>query len=153
MMAIILLLTFVQVFAELKICNRKGAAWQRKLFQMNRKSPIFGFGLSIALSIGTGLAFGAAGMYVLASGLASTVITQVWYSMEEQLFNDINKRMSEVNDWFVANRDRWYKNLVLTLRTIRFLFQLCMLPFRLIFFVIDLFNKQADIRDYPKIRL
>lgn len=148
-----LVLTAVQVILELKICKADGNSVQQYLHHLNRKSPIFGLALSVVLSIVTSMAFGAGGMIVLGSGLLSTVITQVYYELPEQTYQDLKKRQRELSDWVDVAKHRWYRNMVITLRTIRFLFLVFLLPFKMLFWGIDGFNKMIGKVSNLKVRI
>ena len=114
---------------------------------------MFGLGLSVVLSIAVSAAFGAGGMIVLGSGLLSTMITQVYYSLPESTYQGVLARKAEFSSYVEQNRRRWYKNVVLTARTLRFIWAVCILPFRLLFVVIDAVNKGAEKVHLSKVRL
>lgn len=141
MIEVILLLTAVQVYLELRLC--KPGSWMHR---MNRKSPIFGLLVSIVISILCAAAFGAAGMIVLVSGLLSTVITQVYYSLPDQLYNDIQKRKGEVHDWFMACRDEWYEQFVTLFKFTRMVVKVAFLPVSVVFKTLAWLNAKAEQR-------
>ena len=147
MVTAILILTGVQVYLELKICNPNGRAWQRKLFSWNRKSPMFGLALSVVLSGLCAMMFGAAGMIVLVSGLLSTMITQVYYGLSDEVFNNVTKSYRDFKAFISMNIDRWHRNFMLVMKFVRLCFKIIIFPITVFIAVLDfmdwVFNRRG----------
>lgn len=138
MLALVVLLTLVGVYIEIRLVSA-APAWFGNFLTRHRDAALV---LSILLSVVLGSLFGAAGMIVAAAGIASAVATQPWYVMRQngqldRLRSLREERRERLALWWEVRRERFSRRYSQLRLAVKLALKIAALPFAAVGLLLD----------------
>lgn len=133
MLFLIILLAGAGVWVEMKLVKEVPFAGQ-----FLERYRLLSLGFSLALSIGLGSLFGAAGLIVFAAGILSTVAIQPWYAMRA------NGTIARMQRYINSRREEVMTRLNQLAKLAIFIGKMIVLPIVLFFKILDFIENVTD---------
>ena len=114
------------------------------LESFNKKFILGNLAFSIAMSIGFGMLFPAAGMTIAAAGLISTILSQPMYRFTEWYIHNVKPKALAVHDSYIENQAVVHETFIDIWKLMKLAGAIIRLPFRFIHFFVTAVDEVKD---------